>query len=296
MPIPHAGEIAALLAPLAWSTAMILYKQTHAPAVSINLFKNTLAVVLLAVTMLVIGEAPPADRPWTDWLRLGVSGLLGLSIADTLLFMGLAKVGASKVAIVDTVYAPVVVLLSWGVLGERPTGAFLVGAALVVGGIVLATVHKDALRVGARDELVGMALAGLAVSSTACAVVLAKPVLEHSGLVEVTTTRLAFGLLGQLVWLGATRRWANAGVAFRPGPLWRTLVPAAFIGTYVSMMLWLGGYKWADASVAAVLNQMATVYILAMARFVLGERLRPAQIVGAGLAACGALWIVLSRL
>lgn len=295
MPFPYAGEIFALLAPLAWSTAMILYKRTDAPAVSINLFKNVLAVVLLGLTLLAMREPFPVDRSWSDWGRLALSGLLGLAIADTLLFMGLAKVGASKIAIVDTVYAPVVVILSFLVLDEVPTPAFLLGAAAVVVGIGLATIRKGALNVEARAEWLGMGLAGLAVTSTACAVVLAKPVLERSGLVEVTATRLAFGVLGQLVWLSGTGKWAEAGSAFRPGPVWRTLLPAAVIGTYISMMLWLGGYKWADASVAAVLNQMATVYILVMARVFLGESLRPAQAAGALVAASGAAWIVLSR-
>ena len=62
------------------------------------------------------------------------------------------------------------------------------------------------------------------------------------------------------------------------------------------MMLWLGGYKWADASVAAVLNQMATVYMMLLAWLVLGERLAPRQVLGGLLAAGGALWIVRSRM
>ena len=41
---------------------------------------------------------------------------------------------------------------------------------------------------------------------------------------------------------------------------------------------------------------MATVYVLVLARVVLGETLRPAQLAGTLLAAAGALWIVLSRL
>jgi len=91
-------------------------------------------------------------------------------------------------------------------------------------------------------------------------------------------------------------RGSEAMVAFRPGPLWRTLVPAAFVGTYLSLLFWLGGFKWADASVAAVLNQMATVYLLLFARFVLKEQLRPRQVAGSLLAASGALWIVLHQL
>jgi drug/metabolite transporter (DMT)-like permease len=326
----HLGEICALLAPLAWSVAIVLYRKSDTPAVSMNLFKNVLAVVLLSITLVAIGSGVPADRPWSDWGRLVLSGLLGLSLADTLLFEGLRRVGAAGIAIVDTIYAPIVVALSWLILAEQPSRAFLLGAAIVVLGITVATVRWQALREGERggdrrraggvpesrpeggfpndgtplagsegaaaaNRAGGLAYGFAAILCTAAAVVIAKPVLAHSELVEVTWTRLCVGVVGQVAWLVWTGQLREGVVAFTPGKLWWTLVPAAFVGTYVSMMLWLGGFKWADASVAAVLNQMATVYLLAQARFVLGETLRPAQIVGALLAATGALVVVLSR-
>jgi len=87
----------------------------------------------------------------------------------------------------------------------------------------------------------------------------------------------------------------EATVAFRSGTDWKTLVPAAFFGSYLSLILWLGGYKWAPAAVAAVLNQLATVYILVLARVFLRERIAPRQAIGSLVAASGALWIVWNR-
>lgn len=291
----YKGELCALLAPLAWSIALILYRKTDAAPVAMNLFKNVLATALLAVTMVALGIPIPTDRSAADWSRLVVSGLLGLAFADVLLFHALAKVGAARMAVVDTVYAPLVVWMSWLLLGEHFGLAFAAGAAAVVLGIGIATVQRGALALERRDEWIGMAWGTLAIASTAGAVVLAKPVLEHSSLVEVTFVRLAVGVIGQLVGLTWSGEWALATSMFRPSAVWKTLLPAAFIGTYVSMMLWLGGYKWAPASTAAILNQMATVYMLVLARTVLGETLRPAQAVGALIAAGGALWIMLNR-
>lgn len=289
------GVVCALLAPLAWSVAVILFKQSSsAPPISLNLFKNVTAIVLLSVTMLAFDIGLPTDRSLADWGRLAVSGLLGLAVADTLLFAGLARIGAARLAVVDTVYAPLVVLLAFVVLGERPGPTFLVGAGAVIAGVTLASVERRALS-GALGPtvLVGMVYALAAISGTATGVVIARPVLADSALVEVTWTRLVAGVIGQIVWITLRGEWPVATVAFRPGPLWRTLVPAALIGTYLSLMLWLGGFKWAPASTAAVLNQMATVYILVFARVVLKEKLRTAQVAGALLAAGGALWIVM---
>lgn len=296
MPFPYAGEVSALLAPLCWSIAVILYRKSGTVSpVSMNLFKNVVAIGLLTITGLALGLGLPVDRPWQDWLRLIVSGVVGLAIADTLLFEGLKRVGAARVAVIDTVYAPLMILLSWAFLGERPGVWFLFGAAAVVAGVALATLERSKEGAVGRDHWVGSLYVLGAILGTASGVLLSKPVLERSDLVEVTWTRLVAGTVGLLLFVAVRSDWRSAGEAFRPAPVWRTLVPGAFVGTYLSLIFWLGGFKWADASVASVLNQIATVYILVLARVVLGETLRARQVAGGVLAAAGAGWIVLTR-
>lgn len=293
--MPYLGEFCALVAPLCWSVAIVFYRRTSvsAPPQSMTLFKNALATLLLLGTMAATGIGFPADRSWTDWGRLAASGILGLAIGDTLLFHALARMGAARVAIVDTVYAPAVVGLSFLFLGDTLGLACLAGGAMVLAGVLVANRSQDP---GPTGDTAGGTLFGLgAIASTSIGVVLSKPVLEDSDLVEVTCTRIGFGVLAQLAWVVVTRDRA-AAVAFRPSSgVWPTLVPATLVGTYLSLLFWMGGFKWAPASVAAVLNQLATVYILVLARVVLKERVAPRQVGGGLLAAAGALVVVLSR-
>lgn len=298
VPFPYAGEICALLAPLCWSVAMLLYRRTtdHLPGASITLFKNVLALVLLSLTMLVLGIRIPRDRSALDWARVMASGLLGLAVADTLLFEALRRIGSARIAIVDTIYAPTLITLSVLFLGDTLTWGFVVGGAAVIAGVAVANWQKPPPGPDTTELAFGTVLGLLAIAGTATGVVLARPVLQASSLVEVTWTRLLAGVVGQVIWMAARRELGVAVTVFRPQPVWRTLWPAAFIGTYLSLLLWLGGFKWANAPVAAVLNQMATVYMLVLARVVLGEGVTGAQWVGGALAASGAGFLVLSRL
>jgi drug/metabolite transporter (DMT)-like permease len=274
------GEICALVAPMCWSVAIILYRRSseQADPGAMTLFKNGFAVALLTVTMAVLGIGLPSDRSAADWGRLAVSGVLGLAIADTLLFEALRRVGAGRLAIVDTIYAPLVVFLAWLVLDERLTPIFFVGGATVVAGVALANAEKPAEALDRRTLAVGMAF-GLAAI--------------RSDLIEVTWTRLTAGVLAQIAWLVLRGRGREVAAAFRPAPVWRTLLPAAFVGTYLSLIFWLGGFKWAEASVAAILNQMATVYIVALAWLVLGEPVSARRMAGGALAVAGALLVLL---
>ena len=299
--LPAIGELCALLAPLAWAVAVILFRKVEGvPPEVMNFFKNSVALVLLGATMLFLGVRPPEDRPLADWLAVAASGLLGLAFADTLLFAGLARIGAARLAVVDTVYAPTVIVASFLFLHERPGGWFPVGALAVLGGVGLASVEPGALGgsvAGAeRSELRrGLLYSWAAITATATGVVIVKPVLEQSDLVEITWSRLLFGVLGQALWLLLRGQAAGTARRMLDPALWRTMMPATVIGTWLSLLLWLGGFKWAPASVAAVLNQMATIYILVFARVFLNERISLRRAAGAALAAGGALCIVLTK-
>ena len=58
--MPFAGEIAALSAAFIWAVATMIYARTgnRAPALFLNLVKGTIAVAMLSVTILVLGDAP----------------------------------------------------------------------------------------------------------------------------------------------------------------------------------------------------------------------------------------------
>lgn len=290
------GEVCAILAPLAWSVAVILFRKASTlPPETMNFFKNSVALVMLGLTMLALGVPLPSDRSLLDWLWVAVSGLMGLAFADTLLFSGLSRIGAARLAVMDTFYAPTVILVSYLLLGERLGGWFWVGASAVLGGVALASIEKGALSGKLGPELrLGMFYAWVAVSSTATGVVIVKPVLEESNLIEVTWSRLFFGVLGQGLWLAFRGQLPGTLRSMATPSVWKTMLPATIVGTWLSLLLWLGGFKWAPASEAAVLNQLATVYILVLARIFLKEEVRLRQAAGAMVAAGGALLIVLT--
>ena len=73
---------------------------------------------------------------------------------------------------------------------------------------------------------------------------------------------------------------------------WPHVIAGSVLGTYLSMMLWLAGYKYTKASIASVLNEMAAVFILALAAIFLHDRLKPAQLAGSAVAIAGVLLVV----
>lgn len=293
------GESLALAAALSWATSVILFKRSEAiQPQALNLYKSTLAIVFLLATLLVTGGGIDWQRSAADWWRLGISGVIGIAVADSLFFYGLRRLGPGLMAIIDCFYAPFVVLLAVVALGERPGAGFLVGSVLVVSGIGIATTDRSPLKAGevrlGREHL-GAVIAGIGCMATmAAAVVIAKPAIERSGLVEVTLVRLLIGTPALLLWVLLGRRRFEVLSVFRPAPVWRTLVPASILGAYLSTLCWIGGFKWAEASLAAVLNQTATVFIIVLGRVLLGEVVTARRALGAAAAATGAVLVLLA--
>jgi drug/metabolite transporter (DMT)-like permease len=284
------GDAMAVGCALAWACAVLAFRRVEgvAPA-ALNLFKNTFSVALLVPTMALLGIGLDLERSVEDWARLIVSGVLGLAVADTLFLAGLRRVDASVAALADCAYAPTVLVLSILFLGEGIGVGLFVGTPLVVLGLVIVAWWRREEREPVDRDGVLLCMAG--VMTTAVAVIVAKPVLERSELIEATLVRLAAGAIGIGLYELAAGRGPESLVLFRRHAAHRYALPGAFLGTYLAMILWLGGMKYGAASRAALLNQSATVFVLVLSR--LGGEVIPARRwLGAALAVAGVIVVI----
>lgn len=284
------GEILAVASGFVWAVAVILFRVSgrRVHPIGLNLFKTALALVIMAPTMLVLGEPLfPAVPAATAGLLL-LSGVLGIAVSDTLFFHALNRLGASLVAIVDCFYSPFVIGLSFLLLGERLSAWQLVGAALIVSAVLTISREKRTEKLDGKNLAVGILYGVLAMFFVAFGIVMVKPVLGSVSVVWATLVRLAGGTLALalLVPFLRNRRAILKPLAERAN--WKALVPASFFGSYLSLVLWMGGMKYAKASVAAVLNQLNTIFIVIIAAIFLKERLTGWKIAAVVLAVLGA--------
>jgi drug/metabolite transporter (DMT)-like permease len=294
------GEVMAVTCGLAWAVSVVLFRRVgDTDPRALNLFKNVVASLLLLITLAVMGQGFDLHRSTEDWTRLLGSSLLGLTVGDTLFFAGLQRIGASVAAVTDCTYSPVVLLFSVLLLGEALSPGLLVGLPLVVVGLLVVAWRSEpkdksgtSTEVGKPVDRLGVLFAMGGVACSALGAVLAKPALERSGLVEATAVRMVFSSLTLLLWQVASGRTRSSWQLFLPHPRWRWMLPATVMGSYFSMLLWLGGFKYAPASTAALLNQLATIFLLVLSATLGGEVVPARRWAGAAIAFSGAMVVL----
>jgi len=291
---PTLGSFYALAAAATWAISVILFRRSGLlmPPLGLNMFKNVVGLALLGASLLVVGKqgAEASARDW--WILLG-SGAVGIGVADTLIFAALNRLGASRQALVDCFYTPAVVLSSYLALGEVLSPFDALGAGLILAALLVAVLKSPDRSVARRDLGVGAVCGAAGVVLMAIAIVAAKPILERTPVLWATTVRMlgGTGILALAALAHAGSRTAIAR-AFRPGPAWGAAIAGSVLGTYVALLLWIAGFKYAPAGVAAILNQTSTLFIVVLAVVFLGERLTGRLLLALVLALGGSLLVL----
>ena len=289
------GETFALLTSVAWAGAVILFARSgeHVAPFALNLFRVSVGAVLLLLTIGVTGGHLLRDAPWQDYALLSASGIIGIAISDTLFHMCLNRVGAGITGVVDCLYPAFVVLIAYSFLGERLRPLQVGGMFLVFASIVVASQIDPPPGTHARTLVAGILLGVLAMLTLAIGIVMAKPVLNRSPVLWATAVRQ----IGALIVLGiatAVVPGARGAIAvFRPVRSWRFSLTGAFLGSYISLILWIAGMKYTQASVAAILNQTSTVFIVVLASLFLREGFTRRKGLSVALAIAGILVVTL---
>jgi drug/metabolite transporter (DMT)-like permease len=292
MAIENFGEVFALVCAIMWASAVVLYKHVgeSMSANTLNLVKNILGLLLLLPTALVFEGLSLPMLSNSEWLILIASGYFGIAVADTWYLQALRNLGAGRTAIVASLYSPFVVILSIIFLHESLALWQWLGFVMVLAGILVVVYQRRYQSVDRAALVKGILLASSSVFLTAAGVVAMKPILANDGFFWMVSLRMLAGVIGMLIFLGLRGQIVSSYRVVSDGEhRWKYIILASVMGSYLSMLFWLGAFKYAEASVASVLNETANIFIVIMAWLFLKEELTKRKIVGVSLTFAGVL-------
>jgi len=269
----YQGEIFSVVCALIWAISVIFLRTASAsvPALELNILKNAIGTGLFALTLIIMGSGQFAGLTVGTLGLLGISAVLGITIADTCFLKALNLLGAGRNAVLDCLYSPFVIVLSVIFLQESFGLKQAMGFVLIVGGVLMATASSQRDPISKSKLWRGLGYGSLSMLFMAIGVVISKPLLADTSPIAVSAWRLLIGLLGGVVWVVVSGRSRRSIAVFR-GPLpWVSITMGAVLGAWLALMVWMAGFKYTEASTASILNQTSVIFIVVLAAIFLRE-------------------------
>ncbi len=287
-PMQLLGEAASLGAAMIWACSMSMYSRfgQRVSSAGLNLYKNLVALTCLVLTGLVAGFYWPEDP-----LRIAafaLSGLLGLALGDTLLFYGIKTIGVQRTSVIQCLAPPLAAAIAWLAFGEVLGHWEWFGLLLTTVALALLLASRGrAVMPADRPAWSGVWAAIGAAVCQALTVIILRQSLQGVDVITGTLLRVFPAILGLSLITFARSGLQPLRQVFRPARNGMLLTVAAFMGTFIGLLLMSTGAKYAKAGVTTALSSTYPIWILPIAHFMLGEKVQRKSVILTLLAVAG---------
>lgn len=252
---------------------------------ALNLVKSLLGLPLLIATCYCFEGGIQWPKAWQHSVMLLVSGGIGIGIADGIVLHSMRYLRASQIAILECLFSPFVIILSVLFFDERPTPTMLAGGVFIIASLLFLKPEPREEATGEETNggitlnlTRGSLFMGLGLFMMAGGIVMVKPLFAETPLFSLVTIRMIGGVLTAFVmFLRIPYRGQQFREVFRT-PHKIQLLGACFLSSYLSIILWIAGYKYLQATIAALLNQTSTVFTVLLAVIFLKEKITTGKV------------------
>jgi probable blue pigment (indigoidine) exporter len=261
------------LAPIAWGTNY--YVTRHFLPAGYPLYGATLRALPAGVLLLALARERPHGA-W--WWRSAVLGVLNIGAFFVLIYVAAEKLPSSVASTLMASSAAVMMLLAWGLLGDRPRALSVIGAVVGFGGVCLMLLGST----GSVDPIGVLAsLAAMAMSSTGY--VLAKKWSDDISVLALTSWQLIGGGLVvapvAVLTEGTFPQLSGEAIA---GFAYVTLVATA-----LAFVAWFTGLRHLPAGTVGLIGLLNPLTGVLLGTLVASEAFGPRQVLGTALVLTG---------
>lgn len=290
-------ELAALGTAFCWAaTGLISAEAVRAlGAFHFNLFRQVFVTVMLVVIVAATGAW---DSPGLQAVAiLAASGVTGLLIGDTLLFVAVARLGPRRAGAAFAMNAPMAAMLGWLVLGEAMPLTGVLGIILTAVGVAIAILGRPRANAHRLETVRGVLLTGMlfglgAALGQAVGTLMARPIMA-GGMDAYLASLFRLGASGLAMGLLATTSFAPPMPAqISRSALILTAVTAT-LGLLIGMTLFLFALQGSQTGIIATLSATSPVIILPLLWLRTGQRPTLLSLIGAALTVLGLALIFL---
>lgn len=285
------GIIAALVSAASWALGSILLKKIgeSVSPFGMTLTKGLFSIVLLGLALLIHGfEFIPAQVT----VMLFISGIIGITIGDTLFFASLQYLGPKVQVIFFMLGQIITAILGLIILKEMPFPLQWIGIGITLSGVIVIIWHKIFSVSEKKTGMKGIILGLLAMVSFSFSLIIAKKAMFSISTLSAVFIRMTAGTTGMLIYglvNNKIRQWMNP---FQNSKILWSFFGSVCIITFGGFWLSIVAIKHLDIAIASALGTVEPLFVLPLAFFILREKIKPVEIIGAILTVAGLIFII----
>jgi len=285
------GEFAALGTALCWSCGSIFFTIASRLIGSneVNRLRLTLALFLLMITnFITFGEFLPIDASGIHWFWFGVSGVIGFTIGDSLLFRAFVLIGPRLTMLMMSLAPIFGTIIAWFFLSEILSLSKILAIAITLLGISWVILErKNDDHKGAHyfnGVLYGLGAAfcqalGLYLSK--------KGLVDNFSALSGNLIRIFIATIA--IWLFAGLQGEASETVKKIGnktARW-TIVGGAFLGPFLGVFLSLVAIQHAYIGIASTLMALPPIILIPLSHWIFEEKVTMRAILGTIIAIFG---------
>ncbi|MBY6090382.1 DMT family transporter [Maritimibacter alkaliphilus] len=277
------GVLFSLLWSSAFSSARVIV--AHAPPVASLALRFLISGLVGVAIARALGQSWRLTRP--QWRGTVIFGLCQNALYLGLFFIAMQWIEASLASIIASTMPLMVGLIGWAVLGDRLNRMTVLGLGLGVAGVILIM----GTRLGTGTDPIGVALCLAGTLALSIATLSARGASSGGNVLMVVGLQM---LAGSAILFVAALFLDERPLAYAPELLW-AFTYTVFVPGLLATWVWFTLVNRIGAVRAATFHFLNPFFGVLVAAIVLGEAVRPLDILGVGVVAAGILAVQLGR-
>lgn len=292
-------ELAALGAAACWTVTGIL-SQSTAQALGpfgFNRLRQGMVAAMLALIVFATGRWHGIETG--DLARLALSGVIGIFLGDTLLYVALIRLGPRRTGALFALNAPMAAVMGWLFLGESLSALAVLGVVLSTLGVAMAVLGRPGRAGGHQFEAVhGSALIAtcyglIAAAGQASGSLIARPVMAGGfDPYAASLIRVAVAVICLILLMALPIRAVQPLARPTPRQLFLTAL-SGLLAMVTGMTLLMFALQGGKVGIVSTLSALSPVLILPVLWVMTGMRPSVTSWAGALLAVAGMALIFL---
>ena len=258
----------ALLAAFSWSISSLISADITRILGGIGF--NRLRLIFVSIMLLSYATFQKTwDTINIEYLNvIIVSGVIGIFLGDTLLFIALKRIGPRRNNILFSLAAPFTVILNILALQQKMSLIEITGCILVFIGVVVAISYGNSKNNNHRWELIegsikiGILFGILAALCQSIGLIMMKPILDQGAdpIASAAIRCTISALLLSLTYISKSNL-IGSNINFTTSTILKTII-SGFLGMALGMSLLLIALQKADAGIVATLSSTSSIMLL----------------------------------